>query len=163
MPTLLYKRTHNGDPDILGRFGCYDCMGRVRSLEFDSVIGVGGQGAEAKLNDVAGKLNWIGIGAHKTYVPGIVDPIVTFDHFLDYGTDGPDLCVEAPKLAKRMYVKKARAVLDFTPQERIEVERLLALAADAPPSQGLIESAKQTKRRICRPASCKPPSSRCDA
>jgi hypothetical protein len=163
MPTLLYKRTHNGDPDILGRFGCHDCMGRVRSLKFDSVIGVGGQGAEAKRNDIAGKVNWIGIGAHTTYVSGMVDPIVTFDHFLDYGTEGPDLCAEAPKLAKRMYVKKARVVLDFTPQERIEVERLLALAADASPSQGLIGSVKKTKRRICRPASYKPRLSRCDA
>jgi len=43
MPTLVYKRTHNGDPDKdSGEFGCYNCMGRVRSLPFDSVIGVVG-------------------------------------------------------------------------------------------------------------------------
>ena len=28
MPTLVYKRTHNGDPEEdSGEFGCYGCMG----------------------------------------------------------------------------------------------------------------------------------------
>lgn len=42
MRILAYKRTHTGDPDANGVFGVNDCMGRVRSLEFDAVIGVGG-------------------------------------------------------------------------------------------------------------------------
>jgi hypothetical protein len=38
---------------------------------FGSVIGVGGQGAEAEGHDAKRrKLNWIGVGAHKTSVPG---------------------------------------------------------------------------------------------
>ena len=31
MRTLIYKRTHSGDPDpTSGRFGVRDCMGKVR-------------------------------------------------------------------------------------------------------------------------------------
>ena len=117
MPTLVYKRTHNGDPDSLGRFGIRDCMGGVRSWAFDSVIGVGGQGAKAESNDIARKLNWIGVGAHKTYLLGMDDPVVTFDQFRDFGTDGPLLQSIAPNLARRIYEKRARAVMDFTPLE----------------------------------------------
>ena len=40
MQTLIYKRTHKGDPDKQGRFGIHDCMGRVRSRDFDAVIGM---------------------------------------------------------------------------------------------------------------------------
>jgi hypothetical protein len=110
MPTLVYKRTHNGDPDSLGCFGIRDCMGSVRSWPFDSVIGVGGQGAEAESYGIARKLSWIGVGAHKTYVRGMDNPTVTFDQFRDFGADGPLLQSIAPNLARRMYVKKARAV-----------------------------------------------------
>ena len=39
MRTLIYKRTHPGDPDAKGRFGIYDCMGRVRAWDFEAVIG----------------------------------------------------------------------------------------------------------------------------
>ena len=42
MRTLIYKRTHPGDPDEKGRFGICDCMGRVRAWDFEAVIGVGG-------------------------------------------------------------------------------------------------------------------------
>jgi hypothetical protein len=45
--TLVYKRTHPGDPDVGGRFGINDCMGQVRSWDFDAVVGVGALGAEA--------------------------------------------------------------------------------------------------------------------
>jgi hypothetical protein len=38
MRTLIYKRTHTGDPDASGCFGIFDCMGRVRALDFDAVI-----------------------------------------------------------------------------------------------------------------------------
>jgi hypothetical protein len=45
MRTLVYKRTHESDPDERGWFGCRDCLGRVRWLPFEAVIGVGGWGA----------------------------------------------------------------------------------------------------------------------
>ena len=59
---LIYKRTHNGDPDRFGHFGINDCMGQLRARRFDAVIGVGGIGAEPKSLGIAGKVNWIGIG-----------------------------------------------------------------------------------------------------
>jgi hypothetical protein len=46
MRTLIYKRTHHGDPDPAGRFGIHDCMGRVRTWSLEAVIGVGGIGAD---------------------------------------------------------------------------------------------------------------------
>ena len=52
MRVLVYKRTHNGDPDTSGCFGVYDCMGAVRDWEFDAVIGVGGIGPEARASQV---------------------------------------------------------------------------------------------------------------
>src|SRR5262249_54001126 len=68
MRTLIYKRTHHGDPDPeTGEFGCNDCMGTVRCWKFDAVIGIGGIGAEPKRYGIAGKLTWIGIGARKIY------------------------------------------------------------------------------------------------
>jgi hypothetical protein len=47
-------------------------------------------------NDIAGKLNWTGVGAHRTFVKGMRDPIVTFDRFRDFGTAEPALRVIAP-------------------------------------------------------------------
>jgi hypothetical protein len=44
---LVYKRTHNGDPDQNGCFGAEDCMGMVRERHFDAVIGIGGIGGRA--------------------------------------------------------------------------------------------------------------------
>jgi len=62
MRTLIYKRTHHGDPDEAGQFGIFDCMDRVRSWNFDAAIGIGGQGAEPRRHELDGKVNWIGIG-----------------------------------------------------------------------------------------------------
>jgi hypothetical protein len=56
---LVYKRTHNGDPNEAGKFGCNDCMGTVRDWDFDAVIGVGGISATAY--KMEGKITWIGI------------------------------------------------------------------------------------------------------
>jgi hypothetical protein len=149
MPTLVYKRTRTGDPDVLGRFGIRDCMGSVRSWPFDSVIGVGGQGAEAESHDIARKLNWIGVGAHKTYVPGMDNPIVTFDRFREFGTDGPLLKSVALNLARRMYGKKARAVMDFNVLELAEIERILAMAERDGEAPEYSEEATPVRRRVC--------------
>jgi len=65
MRTLIYKRTHPGDPDGKGQFGIHGCMGRVRTWRFEAVIGVGGTGAEPRSHGLDGKVNWIGIGPHK--------------------------------------------------------------------------------------------------
>jgi len=61
--TLIYKRTHSGDPDPkTGVFGNHDCMGKVRGWPFDAVIGIGGVGQEPQSHRIAGRLTWIGIG-----------------------------------------------------------------------------------------------------
>lgn len=136
MRTLVYKRTHNGDPDAEGRFGIHDCMGQVRGYGYEAVIGVGGVGDEPERWGIAGKVNWIGIGPHKAEV-GKRGPLVTFDHFLQLGADAPGFLDLAPKLAGRMYANNVRLVMDdVTIDEQKEIEAILALAKDAPPSRG---------------------------
>ena len=84
MRVLIYKRTHIGDPNEAGVFGIHDCMGSVRRRNFDAVIGLGGIGTKPQLHGIAGKINWIGIGARK--IPsrnfGLIKPNVVFDHFV---------------------------------------------------------------------------------
>lgn len=135
MRVLVYKRTHTGDPDAKGCFGVYDCMGRVRGYHFDAVIGVGGIGHEPQAHGIAGKVNWIGIGPHKVSVGGKSGPEVTFDHFRDFGADGPDFRELAPALAERMYANNARYLLHgFSEQELAEAVKITRLAVTAPPS-----------------------------
>jgi len=144
MRTLIYKRTHPGDPDETGQFGVYDCMGRVRTWEFDAVIGVGGQGAEPRKHKLDGKVNWIGIGPrrgrwHKR------GPIITFDHFYFRGSNGPDFEKLAPSLAERIYSKNVRVVMDYlSAEEQKEVSKILVLARREPPSHGRGPSGKKT-------------------
>jgi hypothetical protein len=65
MRSLIYKRTHPGDPDAEGRFGIHGCTGQVRAWRFEAVIGIGGTGPEPRSYGLAGKVNWIRIGPHK--------------------------------------------------------------------------------------------------
>ncbi len=151
MKILVYKRTHIGDPDANGCFGISDCMGSVRDRDFDAVIGVGGIGAEAKANGIAGMVNWIGIGPHKTYV-GKRGPEVTFNHFVYFGDEGPDLHQMAPILAQRLYGKNVRSVLHGLSNDELhEALEILQLAVDAPPSissdRGDVEVFENCKRR----------------
>lgn len=152
MRVLVYKRTHNGDPDASGCFGVYDCMGIVRDREYDAIIGVGGVGPEAVSNGIDGQVNWVGIGPHKRYVKDKRGPEVLFEHFLYFGTDGPDFHKLAPQLAARMYGDNVRSILDgMSDAEQEEAERIVALAEDEPPSPGL-GAAKQggSAADVCR-------------
>jgi len=161
MRVLVYKRTHNGDPDANGCFGVYDCMGSVRNRDFDAVIGVGGIGPEAQTNGIAGKVNWLGIGPHKVAVAGKRGPEVTFEHFLDYGTRGPDFRELAPVLADHMYANNVRSLLHgLTPEEHAEAIGILDAAVDAPPSPGrdaAVEGRQGARRggQKCRPRRCR--------
>jgi hypothetical protein len=140
MRTLIYTRTHIGDPDAQGRFGIHDCMGLVREWGFQAVVGVGGRGSEAKACGIAYKVNWVGIGARKAPSPDDRGPLVTFDHFRLFDADGQALRTIAPNLARRFYDSPhpPRTVLDdLSDAERAEVDRLLALARTTPPSGGL--------------------------
>jgi hypothetical protein len=137
MRTLIYKRTHHGDPDETGQFGIYDCMGRVRRWKFDAVIGIGGQGAEPRRHKLDGKVNWIGIGPHRRADAGKRGPIVTFDHFWFRGSNGPEFEKLAPVLAQRIYSRNVRALMNgLSAGERKEVDKILALAKHTPPSTG---------------------------
>jgi hypothetical protein len=149
--TLIYKRTHNSDPDASGQFGICDCLGRVRRWDFDAVVGVGGLSPEARLNKLDGKVNWIGIGAHRQVVAGKRGPIVTFDHFEFYGSDGPDFKRLAPVLAERIYSRNVRVLMNgLSSTEQREVERILRRARNAPPSP-CRQPAKNGERKACVP------------
>ena len=121
--TLVYKRTHIGDPDSAGRFRCAGCMGIVRDREYGAVIGVGGRGKKAKELGIAGKVTWVGIGPHKATDSQTGFLIVTFDLFRLYNADGE----ETPKnLAKRMF--RARHAMNFSDAEQAEIDAILAKA-----------------------------------
>jgi len=135
MNILVYKRTHVGDPGPDGCFGVYDCMGVVRDRDYDAVIGVGGIGPDAQFHGIAGTVNWIGVGPHKTYTLGKRGPEVTFDRFVYYGCDGVDFTQYAPILAKRMYDQNVRSILQgLSDIEHAEALAIVAMADDAPPS-----------------------------
>lgn len=150
MRVLIYKRTHNGDPDRYGCFGCHDCMGQVRRWAFDAVIGVGGSGPEPQANGIAGKVNWVGKGARKTTL-GKRGPKITFALFRDFGTEGPELRKLAPTLATRLYERKARFVMvKLGDPERRDVMKILRLAKDPPLSRcGPTVGAPSHRSRRC--------------
>jgi hypothetical protein len=163
MRTLIYKRTHSGDPDPnTGVFGNHDCMGEVRGRPFDAVIGIGGVGQEPQRHHIAGKLTWVGIG------PQVVDhigrgPELIFHHFWYRGDEGPLLQTNYPALASRMYNKNVRVLMHSPssserPGRRVaaldrEIREILRLALDAPPSTGPADrySAKRISRRCVIP------------
>jgi hypothetical protein len=152
MRVLVYKRTHNGDPDANGCFGAYDCMGTVRDRIYDAVIGVGGTGPEARSNGIDEQVNWVGIDPHKRYVRGKRGPEVTFDLFLYFGTDGPDFRALAPTLAARMYGSNVRSVLDgLSAEELAEAIAIVHLAELELPSPGRQAAARKGPARRCRP------------
>ena len=137
MRTLIYKRTHTGDPDASGHFGICDCMGRVRAMDFDAVIGIGGIGHEAQVAAIAGKLTWIGIGAHRAISNGR-GPQVTFDKFVLFDRKGKELSDIAPTLARRFYLNHGpRYVFDenLSDVEKVETRRILRLAQGGPSSK----------------------------
>jgi hypothetical protein len=154
MRTFIYKRTHEGDPNASGVFGIHDCMGQKRTSQFDAVIGVGGTDPWPECRGIARKVNWIGIGPQWQEVRKLRSngrqwgPRVTFDHFAYYGENGPLLEDIAPSLAKRLYDRKARFVMDnLSDRERREVDSIVDLAKEAPPSAGL--GPKESPARRC--------------
>jgi hypothetical protein len=166
MRTLIYKRTHCGDPDPkTGVFGNHDCMGQVRAWRFDAVIGIGGVGREPQRHRIAGKLTWIGIG------PQMIDdtargPRLIFRHFWYRGEEGPILRSDYPGLAGRMYDTNVRVLMHSQASSEVEeridsaldrdVNKILRLAADASPSDGPASRGKASHEttvrsdRICR-------------
>jgi hypothetical protein len=133
MKTLVYKRTHTGDPNAMGWFGINDCMGQVRTLKFESVIGIGGIGEEAVSHGIDRRVNWIGIGAEKAG-KGVRGPLIRFDRFVLFEKDGPNFQELAPTLAHHIYYKNVRVLTKFTAAEQREIDRILDIAKEAAPS-----------------------------
>lgn len=123
--TLVYKRTHRGDPDDSGIFGVNDCMGEVRRWDFDAVIGVGGGRPDRGHEDIARKVNWVGIGS-RDVGNGARGPRLAFDLFYRFDEIGPDLKKLAPRLFRYMFEdRQVRAMLsqnlpDMKMQEEVQ-------------------------------------------
>ncbi|MEK8088110.1 hypothetical protein WNB94_17150 [Aquabacterium sp. A3] len=125
MRILTYKRTHTGDPNEDGVFGINDCMGQVRDLEYEAVIGIGGIGSEARKHRIDGKITWVGIAPSK-HVGDWASPLVTFKHFLLFDAGGPTLASLAPNLARRMYEGKVRYLLTgYTLEEQADAQAVV--------------------------------------
>lgn len=150
MRILTYKRTHTGDPDHFGRFGINDCMGGVRNLRFDAVIGVGGAGPEPRSFQIDRKLTWIGIGPRRSAGAWRRGDVVTFDRFLLLDSKGPELGSVAPSLARRVYGRRARYVLDaYSEVELAEAHALLEWATKV--KAPTLLATECGGRRTCRP------------
>jgi hypothetical protein len=154
MRTLIYKRTHSGDPDPrTGVFGNNDCMGEIRAWPFDAVIGIGGVGDEPKRHGIAGKLTWIGIGPQKSFDnPNSRGPQVMFCRFKYFGEGGPLLVIKYPALARHMYETHRRLMIHLPPFEPgldRDVEAILRLARNAPPSGDSTELKPRKVRNKC--------------
>jgi hypothetical protein len=153
MKTLIYKRTHVGDPNEQGCFGIHRCMGKMRSWDFDVVIGVGGIGPWPRSLDIDRKINWVGIGP--TRIGNAPDgwPKLAFDHFVLWDADGPLLKDISPALVMRIYGRRARfAFGSFNAAQEQGIEKILAMAKAAPPSKPACCSSSN-KTKCCLPRS----------
>ncbi len=164
MQILIYKRTHIGDPDASGQFGINDCMGSIRNWRFDAVIGVGGTSSEPQSYGIAGRVNWIGCNPVRRDNPLGRGQIVTFESFKLLEHTGPLLSSLAPCLARRMYEKRARFLLNtYSKEEQSEAEALVTtlLSNTFPDLKFLPDCSRTLKEQesICNDATrtkCKP-------
>ena len=128
MRVLIYKRTHTGDPDANGVFGVHDCMGRVRALKYDVVIGVGGVGSEPRREGIANKITWIRVTPNygEIYRRG---PLVTFRHFLLFDENGPEFGSWAKETAAQFYSNRVRYVIkDLSETNNLELHSIVSWA-----------------------------------
>jgi hypothetical protein len=135
MNTLIYKRTHTGDPDKSGIFGIHDCMGRVRCWNFDAVIGVGGKSPLHGHEGIAFKITWIGINPRKIEGDSEVvlrGPLLGFEYFVLWDENGKDLKKLAPHLFRYIFEdQQVRVVMSRSLPSREmqeEVTNILKLA-----------------------------------
>ncbi|MCA9110726.1 MAG: hypothetical protein KDA52_12305 [Planctomycetaceae bacterium] len=150
---LLYKRTHEGDPDpATGRFGVYNCMGRVRDQDFDAVIGIGGKGPEAIRNGLAGVVNWIGVGASKSRERcrfGDRVTMVRFEMFRYLVSEAVDVREVPTRLSKLMYDGKVRHIIidERFPDELREANNLIRRSL----SNKISPTVSMRRNRRCKP------------
>jgi hypothetical protein len=122
-------------------------MGKARGYCFDAVIGVGGKRPDPGSEDIALKINWIGIDPTRKIVPPNVrrhdgrkfrGPWVEFECFRLWEAAGPQLNEVAPKLFRRMFEEKhVRLVMSQSLPLDIqeEVQDILALVNTFQPSR----------------------------
>jgi len=124
---LIYKRTHTGDPDKNGIFGINNCMGSVRDWEFDAVIGIGGLSPWKGSENIAKKINWIGIGANKNKVEKYENSVIAFEEFYLFEEKGILLEDIAPNLAKYIFSNNIRIVksTSLNEEQKFEVKNIL--------------------------------------
>jgi len=67
-----------------------------------------------------------------------------FDHFVFF-EKGPLLVAHAPQLARHVYGKNVRSLMVLNHEEAREVETILRLAKNAPPSPALNGTAQATR------------------
>jgi hypothetical protein len=148
--TMIYKRTHTGDPTPEGIFGLSDCMGRVRARDYDAVIGVGGLSEEPRACGIAGRITWVGVGAHRGEgIPvGYRGPIVEFDRFKLFDEGGPMLDDVAPALARHLFGVHRRVVMSDglgDPMQH-EIAKILGLVSGSM-RRGRTSSQRSTARQ----------------
>lgn len=126
---LIYKRTHTGDPNINGIFGINDCMKSVRDWEFDIVIGIGGTSPDKGNENIAKKINWIGIGANKNKIEKYENSVITFEKFYLYEEKGILLEDIAPNLANYIYSNNVRIVksTSLNDEQKNEIKKILEI------------------------------------
>ena len=111
-------------------------MGSFRSRHFDAVLGIGGNRPDPGSEDIAGRLTWVGIGAHKH--PSSREhrgPHVTFDHFCLMDKNGLLLSECAPLLATCMTGTRHRMLDSLRPKTQCEVDALVSRYLKSPPSR----------------------------
>lgn len=150
--TLVYKRTHKGDPDDSGIFGIKDCMGRVRRWGFDAVIGVGGECPDPGHEGISRKVNWIGIGSREVGST-VRGPRLAFDRFRRFDEIGPDLKKLAPRLFGYMFEDShIRAVLSQNLSDKemqAEVQRILRWFEETVHTQEPLPIVKRNRATEC--------------
>jgi len=146
MRILTYKRTHVGDPDRKGRFGIYDCMGKIRAYAYDAVIGVGGIGKEPESFGIDRRINWVGINPLKAPSRTNSGVEVRFKYFLLLEEKGPMLETLAPFLSRRLYQRNVRVLLSgYSDKEFAEAKRILNWAKKQRRIRTLATSGPKTK------------------
>lgn len=152
MNTLIYKRTHRGDPNSEGTFGCHDCMGRVRGFLFDAVIGVGGKRPWPKDADMALKINWIGLNPYRVGISKRGHPVLKFQFFRLWNSKGPDFKDYAKRLYRHMFVDGNRRFVlsESLPTDmQNEVADMLRRLQNYSPGRPLGIEEKNSSKRKC--------------
>ena len=152
MNTLIYKRTHTGDPNNNGIFGCDGCMGRVRRWAFNAVIGVGGKRPRPGSEGIALKVTWIGINPRETENPTRRGPRLKFEYFRPWDEDGPYFKTLAPNLFRYMFEDQhVRVVMSRSLPSKMqeEVTKILRLAENHRSTKPRVFGKKTSSKHKC--------------